>query len=72
MEKLNFDEAIQRLQEIVKQLDNEGLSLDQSIALFEEGLKLSTYCNVQLKSYEHKIDQITSQYEAKGDGNDEA
>ncbi len=63
MEKLNFDEAIKRLQEIVKQLDNEDLSLDKSIALFEEGLKLSTYCNAQLKSYEQKIDAITNQYE---------
>ena len=41
--------------EIVKLLENGGLTLDESVKLFEEGAKLSKFCNDELKNAEQKI-----------------
>ena len=43
------------MDEIVNLLERNQCTLDESIALFEEGLKLSQELSVQLKSYEDKV-----------------
>lgn len=62
MENMKFDEAMKRLETIVKELDNQDLPLEQSIELFEEGLKLSAQCQQQLKSYEQRINSIVENF----------
>ncbi len=62
MSEFKFDEAMKRLETIVSQLDNPELPLEQSIELFEEGLKLSQACQKQLNSYEKRINQIVEDY----------
>lgn len=62
MSEFKFDEAMKRLESIVSQLDNPELPLEQSIELFEEGLKLSQACQKQLNSYEKRINQIVEDY----------
>ena len=42
--KLKFEEAMQRLQEIVGKLESGEVSLEESMKLFEEGAKLSSQC----------------------------
>ncbi len=71
MNELNFEKAMNRLQEIVKLIEDDSLSLDKSIALFEEGVKLSAYCNQQLKEYEQKIQDISNQFENRENNDDE-
>lgn len=68
---LSFDQAMQRLQQVVNQLDSADLSLEESLTLFEEGLKLSSQCNLQLKEFEEKIDSITDEYKMKEESQDE-
>lgn len=70
--QLSFDEAMSRLQEVVNQLDNSDLSLEDSISLFEEGLRLSSQCNKKLKEFEEKIESITDEYQVKEDLNHES
>ncbi len=55
MSKRTYETAIKRLQEIVKLLENGGLTLDESVKLFEEGAKLAKFCNGELKNAEQKI-----------------
>ena len=55
MAKKTYEIAVKRLQEIVKLLENGGLTLDESVKLFEEGAKLSKFCNDELKNAEQKI-----------------
>ena len=50
---------MQRLEEIVKILENNEKDLDESLKLFEEGLKISDELSEQLKGYEEKIDELT-------------
>jgi exodeoxyribonuclease VII small subunit len=55
MSKRTYETSIKRLQEIVKLLENGGLTLDESVKLFEEGAKLAKFCNDELKKAEQKI-----------------
>lgn len=58
MEKLTFDQAMKRLNEIVAALDKNELELEKAITLFEEGLQLVTFCEGKLKGFESKIEQL--------------
>lgn len=50
-----FETAMTRLEEIVAALEGGKCSLDDSLKLFEEGTKLTAYCNKLLKEAEQKI-----------------
>ena len=54
-EKQSFEQALQRLEEIVKQMERGSLSLDESLRLFEEGTALVRSCGAQLDQAELKI-----------------
>ncbi len=56
--KLSFSEAMNKLNSIVEKLDDSTLPLEQSIALFEEGLSLSKQCQKELKQFENRINKI--------------
>lgn len=53
-ESVNFETAMKRLDEIVKLLEEGKVSLDQSLLLFEEGVKLVKECDTQLRKVEQK------------------
>ncbi len=57
--KLSFEEAMDKLQEIVLKLENGEESLEDSIKLFEEGAKLSALCYETLDKAEQKITELT-------------
>ena len=56
MAKKNFEKALADLENIVQRLDENDLSLDESLSLFEEGIKLSRFCSQKLDSVEDKIE----------------
>ena len=53
--KLSFEAAMQRLDEIVRQLERGDVPLDASLALFEEGSALIAQCSKQLDTAEQKV-----------------
>ena len=53
--KLTYEEGIKKLQEIVKALESGGLTLDESVKLFEAGAALSKFCSGELEKAERKI-----------------
>jgi len=55
MEKVNFEESMQNLENIVQELEKGELNLEDSIKKFEEGIKLSKKCNEILEEAEKKI-----------------
>lgn len=59
-----FEKAFQHLETIVKRLESEEMPLDESLQLFEEGIRLSRFCNQKLEEVEKKIELILS--DAKG------
>ena len=58
MENINFDSALERLEEIVGKLESGQLSLEESVVLFEEGVKLSVYCQKELKKTNGKVQRL--------------
>lgn len=65
MEELKFEEALNKLEKIVNRLEEEELPLDEMIKLFEEGMKLSKYCNEKLLAAQKKIEILTTTEEGK-------
>ena len=56
--KNNFEDLLRRLQEISDQLEKEDVGLDDSIKLYEEGIKLSNLCYKKLSEAELKISEL--------------
>ena len=55
VKKQSFEQAMSRLEEIVRLLERGDCNLDESLKLFEEGAKLSRLCNEMLDKAEQKV-----------------
>lgn len=55
--KPTIEQSLRRLEEIVERLGGENVSLDDSLALFSEGMKLSEQCVKQLDEAELIIEE---------------
>lgn len=60
-EKLTYEQAIKRLEEIAALMEAGEIPLDEAIRLFEEGTKLSVLCNQYLEQAEQKITELTKE-----------
>ncbi|MFP4016318.1 MAG: exodeoxyribonuclease VII small subunit [Halanaerobiales bacterium] len=59
--ELKFEEALEKLEIIVRELEDGGLSLDKSLEVFTEGVKLIKFCNNELDEAEKKIEIVLNQ-----------
>ena len=57
-EKLSFEEAYKQLSELVKKMESGELPLADSVAAYEQGIKLKAYCEQLLKEAELKIETL--------------
>jgi exodeoxyribonuclease VII small subunit len=57
------EEQLRRLEAIVQKLESEAVSLDESIALFEEGVELAVAVRKRLEASEDRIKQIVEKSE---------
>ncbi|MBN1914534.1 MAG: exodeoxyribonuclease VII small subunit [Parachlamydiales bacterium] len=58
MQKLNFEDSLKRLEEIVDIINEGKISLDHSLSLFEEAGALIKDCNHYLNNAEQKIEMM--------------
>ena len=56
--KQNFEASLTKLEKIVEQLESEELGLEESLRLFEEGIKASKKCEESLKTTELKVKKL--------------
>lgn len=56
MRKERFEEALGRLEKVVSKLEQGDISLEESLKLFEEGIRLSRYCNQKLDEAEKRVE----------------
>lgn len=59
-ELVTFEDAFTRLEETVRRLEAGNLSLEESIALFEEGMRLAQVCGAQLDQAELRVNQLVA------------
>lgn len=65
----DFEKSLKELEVIANSLENEHISLDESVSLFEKGVKLSKDCSEYLESAKRKIITLTKA-EKEADVND--
>lgn len=57
---MEFEKKLARLEEIVGKMESGDLTLEDSLKFFEEGVKLSRECNLQLTQAEQKVKLLLS------------
>ena len=58
--QLSFEQSMDRLEQIVKELERGECTLDEAMALFEEGSKLAGSCSDLLDKAEQKVTKLIS------------
>ena len=56
--EINFEEELNRLKQIVNEIQQKDISIDQSLALYEEGQKISSLLSKELENAESKVEKI--------------
>lgn len=56
--KLTFEEALQKLENIVRELEMGQIKLDDAVEAYEKAMKLKKFCEERLKEAELKIEKI--------------
>ena len=57
---MDFEKNLKRLEEIVHKLEDGELALEESLKLFEEGVKISRECNTKLADAEKRVKMLLS------------
>jgi exodeoxyribonuclease VII small subunit len=55
---MSFEEALQKLETSVQQLESGDLSLEQALETFEQGVKMSRLCSQKLEESEKKVELL--------------
>jgi exodeoxyribonuclease VII small subunit len=55
MAEKKFEKAMERLEEIVQNLEGGDLPLEDALKAFEEGMKLAKFCSLKLEEAEKKV-----------------
>ncbi len=58
MAQMKFEEAMERLEDIVQGLEEGELTLEKSLVTFEEGMKLIKFCSKKLEEAEQKVTML--------------
>ncbi len=63
MAEKNFETSMKRLEEIVQQLEGGEMPLEDSLQVFEEGMKLAAFCSRKLEEAEKKVTLLVREQE---------
>jgi len=58
----DFETAMKELEQIVESMENDQLTLDESLKQFERGVELSRICQNSLKQAEQKVEQLVKKH----------
>lgn len=59
----NFEANIERLNQIIKELESNDVSLDESIKLYQEGIELTSSCYNKINEVEEQSKRILAEHE---------
>lgn len=62
-ERPSFEDALRQLESIVEQLENQEITLEDSVKLYEQGIELSKLCNNVLNNAELRIQQVNEEHD---------
>jgi len=55
---LTFEEAMDELETVVRQLETGKIKLDEAVSVYERGVKLKNFCDEKLRQAKSKIDKL--------------
>ncbi|NOZ61536.1 MAG: exodeoxyribonuclease VII small subunit [Calditrichaeota bacterium] len=58
MAEKTFEQAMEKLEKIVSELETGDLTLDETVRKFEEGMKLADFCTEKLNQVEQKLKKL--------------
>ena len=64
-ENLSFEEAMQKLETMVRELETGQTKLDDAVEVYEQAMMLKKFCEQKLKNAELKIEKIETQEDGK-------
>jgi exodeoxyribonuclease VII small subunit len=64
----SFEDSLKKLEEIVEKMESGDLKLEDSLKLFEEGMKLTKDCNLRLSEIEKKVKLLLKSATSKEEG----
>ncbi|MBN2282529.1 MAG: exodeoxyribonuclease VII small subunit [Deltaproteobacteria bacterium] len=63
MAEKKFEKALERLEDIVRRLEEGEMTLDESLKAFEEGIRLARFCSKKLDEAERKVEVLLADEE---------
>ena len=60
VEKMSFDQAFKRLEEVVSELESQGLDLEKNLELYSLGVELCSKCRRELDNAKLKVEYVKS------------
>lgn len=60
IELLSFEDSYKRLEQVIERLEEGDLSVEESVALYEEGMRLAGHCGRKLDDSEIRVTQLLS------------
>jgi exodeoxyribonuclease VII small subunit len=70
LKDLSYEEAIKKLEEIVRRLEDTDIPLEESLSSFQEGVALSRYCREKLAEIEFKVEYLLKEEQQSIDPGD--
>ena len=67
LESLSFEVGYAKLEAVIKKLESVELTLDESVALYEEGMQLAEHCGHQLDDVELRVSELLTRAAAEID-----
>lgn len=64
-ENKSFENSLKELEKVVGKLEQGNLTLEESIKLYESGVRLNQYCEAELKKAEEKIEKLKTLLQAE-------
>ena len=58
---LSFEDSYDRLEEVIKRLEDGNLTLEESVALYEEGVRLAKHCGDKLDDAEVRVTELLNE-----------
>ncbi|MBF0494556.1 MAG: exodeoxyribonuclease VII small subunit [Candidatus Omnitrophica bacterium] len=65
MKAVTFEKSIERLEEIIEELESGEFPLEDSLKKYEEGLKLAQYCKLKLEEARKKVETLAKEKDGK-------
>ena len=66
MARVSFENSMKKLETVVSKLEGDEVSLEESLKLFEEGVKLMRFCHLRLNEIEEKVQILVADESESG------